>query len=516
MKKKGKFITLFILSFILNGVFNLGVCTGFASDSTYEVKNAVLNNKSPLLTSDSITEEPLQKALQAALPLPVPYPGNGAGLKAEYFNDYYLSNRIITRIDPTVDFDWKTEAPAHGIRQDRFSIRWTGKVQPLYSETYTFYARADDGVRLWVNNQLIIDKWLDQSETEWSGRIILQAGQKYDIKMEYYENTDLASAKLLWSSMQQQKQIVPQSQLYLPDGPISFTGSGVGLLGKYYDNENFTNRVLSRTDAKIDFDWYTDPPLPPMGPDTYSIRWTGKIQPKYSEQYRLALYCDGRVRLYINGALILNKLTDGEYAAEESNYMYLNAGQMYDIKIEYFKSTGRGTLKFFWSSYTQQREIVSTSQLYFPDKDTSYMENGEGLIGEYYDNWDFTSLKVIYPGQNINFDWGSGSFLNIQAPDTYSVRWTGKIKPRYSETYTFHLVGDDGVRLWVNNRLLINKWVDQSATESTGTITLTAGQKYDIRVEYYENSDQAVAKLHWSSPSQFKEIIPVSCLSYEN
>ncbi|MGO4695603.1 PA14 domain-containing protein [Paenibacillus sp. 2TAB26] len=98
---------------------------------------------------------------------------------------------------------------------DTFSVRWTGKVKPQYTGTYTFYTSSDDGVRLWVNNQLIINKWVDQATTEWSGTIQLTAGQKYDIKLEYYDNTEDAIAKLSWSSPLQAKQIIPQNRLYL-------------------------------------------------------------------------------------------------------------------------------------------------------------------------------------------------------------------------------------------------------------------------------------------------------------
>jgi hypothetical protein len=73
-------------------------------------------------------------------------------------------------------------------------------------------------------------------------------------------------------------------------------------------------------------------------------------------------------------------------------------------------------------------------------------------------------------------------------------------------------VADDGVRLWVNNTLLIDDWNEHPAAERTGTIALLAGKKYSIKLEYFENLQQASVKLMWSSASQAKEIIPVSQL----
>jgi hypothetical protein len=133
---------------------------------------------------------------------------------------------------------------------------------------------------------------------------------------------------------------------------------------------------------------------------------------------------------------------------------------------------------------------------------------GTGLNGQYYDNIDFTNLAVTRTDATVDFNWGSGSPHTSMGVDTFSVRWTGKVQPQYSGTYTFFTSTDDGVRLWVNNVLLIDKWVNQGTTEWSGTINLTAGQKYDIRMDYYENGGGAVARLLWSHTSQPKQIIP--------
>jgi CubicO group peptidase (beta-lactamase class C family) len=155
----------------------------------------------------------------------------GTGLTGEYYDNKDLTSLKLTRVDPSVNFDWGLNSPDPSIANDTFSVRWTGQVEALFSQTYKFYARTDDGVRLWVNGQLIIDKWIDQ-KAENSGSIALVAGQKYDLKMEYYENGSGAIAQLSWSSSSQLKQIIPQSQLYpasggTPPPPPPPSGSGV-------------------------------------------------------------------------------------------------------------------------------------------------------------------------------------------------------------------------------------------------------------------------------------------------
>jgi hypothetical protein len=137
---------------------------------------------------------------------------------------------------------------------------------------------------------------------------------------------------------------------------------------------------------------------------------------------------------------------------------------------------------------------------------------GTGLTAAYYDNQDLTNLKVTRTDPTVNFNWGSGYPDASIGADTFSVRWTGQVMPQFSQTYTFYTVSDDGVRLSVNGTQIIGNWTDHGPTENSATIALVAGQKYDIRLEYYENGGGATATLSWSSPSQAKQIIPATRL----
>ncbi|MBZ0307125.1 MAG: SH3 domain-containing protein [Anaerolineae bacterium] len=139
----------------------------------------------------------------------------GTGLWGEYYNNDNFTNRITGRVDGTINFNWNEGVPLRGVGADTFSIRWTGQIEPLYSEEYTFILRTDDGARLWVNGQRIINSWSDQSgDVDRTGRIRLQAGQRYDIRLEYYENTGGAKIAMWWQSTSQRKQIVPSTALY--------------------------------------------------------------------------------------------------------------------------------------------------------------------------------------------------------------------------------------------------------------------------------------------------------------
>ncbi|HYP74625.1 MAG TPA: PA14 domain-containing protein [Polyangiaceae bacterium] len=147
-------------------------------------------------------------------PACTPLTGTGTGLRGEYFTSTGLTGSALVRTDANVDFSWASAAPSPALPADGFSTRWTGQVSPRFTGPTTFYTVSDDGVRLWVNGQLLIDNWTNHGTTENSASLTLNAGQKYDLKLEYYEATGGATARLLWSSSCETKQAIASSQLY--------------------------------------------------------------------------------------------------------------------------------------------------------------------------------------------------------------------------------------------------------------------------------------------------------------
>lgn len=135
-----------------------------------------------------------------------------------------------------------------------------------------------------------------------------------------------------------------------------------------------------------------------------------------------------------------------------------------------------------------------------------------GLIGEYFSNVHLSGTPLVRMDRNIDFNWRSGSPDASIPKDYFSVRWSGKIKPLYSEKYTISTLSDDGIRVWVDGKLLINSWINQSWDERKGSIYLTSGRLYDIKVEYYESTGDSMARLMWQSPSQAKETVPSGAL----
>ena len=137
------------------------------------------------------------------------------GLRGDYYTGMNFERLVLTRIDPQVDFRWGGDEPDPTVGADQFSVRWTGEVEVLFTETYTFYTRTNDGSRLWVDGQQLIDDWTTHGAVENSGTIDLVAGQTYSIVMEYFENIEGAIAELRWSSPSTPKEIIPEAALSL-------------------------------------------------------------------------------------------------------------------------------------------------------------------------------------------------------------------------------------------------------------------------------------------------------------
>ncbi len=129
------------------------------------------------------------------------------------------------------------------------------------------------------------------------------------------------------------------------------------------------------------------------------------------------------------------------------------------------------------------------------------VSGGEGLAGTYYNSMDLSGTPVVQRNELIAFDWLNGSPAPEVNPDGFSARWTGYVEAPVSGSYSFQTISDDGVRVWVNDQLLIDHWTTHGpAVDTSSAITLQAGQRYPIKVEYFENFAGATMHLRWLKP----------------
>lgn len=131
------------------------------------------------------------------------------------------------QVDSTIDFNWGLSGPT-GLTADHFQATWTGRLQPDYSELYNFATMSDDGVRLWIGGELVIDNWTSHTAAVDLGSKWLEAGKWYDFKLEYFDNTSTAQVQLRWSSLRQTGQgvyeTIPTANLQaMQETPVTFT-----------------------------------------------------------------------------------------------------------------------------------------------------------------------------------------------------------------------------------------------------------------------------------------------------
>ena len=263
--------------------------------------------------------------------------------------------------------------------------------------------------------------------------------------------------------------------------------AGEGLTAQYFHNIDFTGLAGERTEAVNSF--WAAAPLPGVDANTFSVRWTGQIEAEFTETYTFRTLSNDGVRLWVDGQLLIDNWTVHSLTANTGT-IALAAGQRYDVRLEYFDSTGDAEIRLQWQSPSQPLEAIPAAQLY---------GSPQGLRGEYSDTFGGQGSRL---DAAIDFNWGTGRPISTVAVDSFRARWTGLVRPEFSETYTFAITSDEGVRLWVGDELVIDHWTPHSVATMTGVKTLEAGKWYDIRVEYFDAAGAARVHLNWASENQ--------------
>jgi beta-glucosidase len=175
---------------------------------------------------------------EAVVPVPasaLTVNGTEPGLKAEYFNNPELSGPAATvRTDARIDFNWGRYQPTPQLSENNFSVRWTGKLTPPESGNYTLGFTADDGARLYLDGQLLVDAWAKNPTRTVTKEVTLQAGRGYDLRMEYFQNNREAVAKLVWSYPRLAERMIEEAvnATKAADAAVLVLGISAGLEGE--------------------------------------------------------------------------------------------------------------------------------------------------------------------------------------------------------------------------------------------------------------------------------------------
>ncbi len=245
--------------------------------------------------------------------------------KATYFDDTrgYQAAPVVRRQDPKIDFDWGYGAPAPGMVSDHFSVRWQCTAD-FAAGTYRFTATSDDGLRLYVDGQPVIDEWFDHPVRTFTSEIALAEGE-HEVIVTYYENTGVAAAKVSWT----QASVLPGEWQ-----------------AEYFDNRWLGGApVLTRTDPSIDFDWGYGSPDARLPSDNFSASWTRTVDFEPG-LYRFTATTDDGVRLWVDGQVVIDRWRD-QWAQSHSGTVYV-PGEV-EVHMETYEHTGVAVARLRWT-----------------------------------------------------------------------------------------------------------------------------------------------------------------------
>ncbi len=304
--------------------------TAVAQQALDEAGRIYLTQTRPYLPTS--TPRPTNTAVPTVTPMVTATPSRTAvptqapvsAWRGEYFaNPNVLDPATFVREDNLINFDWGTGSPGDGIPNDNFSVRWE-KIIALSPGDYRFFVRADDGVRVWLNDQLIIDRWTNATDQTYSVNQSISVVNNI-IRIEYFEEIGNAQIQFWW-----------EKQGDFPDWR-----------GQYFSNKTLDSAGLAvtRNDTDIDFDWGEGSPSSGIPVDNFSARWDRTVE-FAADTYRFFAEVDDGVRIYVDGKLILDDWQEGAVRTV-SAATNISAGE-HIIIVEYFENVAAAQIRVWW------------------------------------------------------------------------------------------------------------------------------------------------------------------------
>jgi LysM repeat protein len=250
--------------------------------------------------------------------------------------------------------------------------------------------------------------------------------------------------------------------------------------GEYYKNPHLAgSAALVRYDANLNFDWGSGSPSSAIPADNFSARWTRTIYFK-AGSYRFTLTVDDGARLWVDDGLLVDKWGQAANATYTAD-VDLAAGY-HSVRMEYQELAGVAVAMLGWI------QLASGGT-------TGGAQPSGAWTGEYFSNIDLAGspdMRRLDPA--IDFGWGTGTPLQ-GTPNYFSIRWTRNVQFEAS-TYRFSAWVDDGVRIYVDDVLVLDQWRDANGVVFFDDAVVSAGV-HEVKVEYYERGHEAMISVWW-------------------
>lgn len=302
-----------------------------------------------------------------------------------------------------------------------------------------------------------------------------------------------------------------------PPAPSSSFSDGPGLRTTLYRGENFDEQVLQRVDESIDWFWTYDAPDRGMPRDHYSIRWEGWLRAPEPGTYQLTFVSDDGVRLWLDDQLLIEDWT-GHLPRRYDRRVTLGSKPV-KLKVDYYEDDQVAVASLRWSKPGRFDERPITDDYLFQTRRAAERASvpmptertGEyGLRVQKYKGKSFSTRMTTDLTTSLEGLWGDKT-----SADDVSARWTGWLIPPRAGRYRFRIVVDDGARLWLNDKEIIDGWDNGQPRAYVARATLPA-RPVPIRVDYFNNrTTTGILVVHWQPPgSTTFERIPLSALRH--
>ena len=438
-----------------------------------------------------------------SVPATIQSGGTGTGLLARYYPNttFTVASPLWKRIDPFVNFNFTTASPGALVPVD-YSVRRTGQIQALTSETYTFQIDTTDGVKLIVDGTTVIDQLSYQGASgaapaTFTGTLAMTAGTKVSIQLDQVDTANESSIKLSWSAPTVPLMTVPETQLYPNDGIH-------GMDVSYYPNKTLTPpATLQRLEPDIYADWGSNNVASEttFPSDNFSDTWLGQLESPYTGNVVLCVDSDDDVTVTVAGVVVINRVNTTSSNICSANIAMVQ-GTLYSLRVDHKEGGGAAYVKLRWQ-YGTAVERIPTANLFPP---VGYALPTTGLTASYYSDQTFNSSMAqnptfqasftrIDPTINANYGGGRTEFSQLTSSDNLSTRWTGLLTAPCSGVYEFHTSAnvDDGGRLWLDQVRVASTW---SAAPFYGATYLDAGD-HSFKFGWYEKTGGASVLLEW-------------------
>ncbi|MCM3738117.1 PA14 domain-containing protein [Bacillus cytotoxicus] len=505
-----------------------------------------------------------------------------------YSNKEFKGNAVVIGGDQsskklnTINFNWDYNSPHPTISNDNFSARFT-KVDKFEQGEYIFTTKADDGVRVYIDNKMVIDSWIASDSETRKIKVPISAGE-HKITVEYLEQGGKANLQFDYkkdpgpfyqtggdvhynwgygsptpdrvadnfTAVFDQSRALAAGDYFihtLADDRVKVSFDGKQVIDRWYDSGGQIDRAIvtnvQQGNHKIRTDFYENggqaavfsdivpfdswlayyypntnlagypvdakvlapegsikqltenngygTPTSKVPADNFSARYT-TVKRLSAGDYVIRGRADDGIRVFVDGQLVLDRWDSGEFS-EYAKKIHISDGtaswafgkanepNTHLVEVQYLEKTGQSRIEFSIEPY---------STVQYPST----------WIGEIYNNTNLQGDSIILGGMNalqkiekLNFNWQNGSPSSFISSDNFSARFT---KTEYFEggDYTFTAKADDGIRVYVDDQLVINSWQPSNNDVRKEKMSVTKGN-HKLRVEYFEGSGSANLSLDY-------------------